>query len=366
MNPLFWKDRKVFLTGHTGFKGSWLSLWLQILGAKTTGYALNPKTTPSIFEVAKVAQGMNSIIGDIRDGKALVDCLNVHLPEIVIHLAAQPLVRQSYVDPLETYSTNVMGTVNLLEAVRKTPSVRAVVIVTSDKCYENKEWEWGYRETEPMGGLDPYSSSKGCAELIVAAYRASFFNFNGFTNNYVGIATARAGNVIGGGDWAQDRLVPDLLSAFQIGQPAIIRFPQSTRPWQHVIEPLNGYMLLAQKLYIDGPSYANSWNFGPSEEESCKVQWIADKFTQLWGNGAKWIDATSGTNPHEAIKLKLDSSRAKHALGWKPKWSLNQAIENIVMWHKGYIAGNDMRAMTIRQIEEYSISKPENSVGFHI
>lgn len=365
MNPLFWKDRKVFLTGHTGFKGSWLSLWLQILGAKTTGYALSPITSPSIFEVAKVAQGMNSIIGDIRDGNALVDCLNVHLPEIVIHLAAQPLVRRSYADPVETYSTNVMGTVNLLEAVRKTPSVRAVVIVTSDKCYENKEWEWGYRETEPMGGLDPYSSSKGCAELIAAAYRASFFNFNNYTNNYVGIATARAGNVIGGGDWAQDRLVPDILSAFQIGQPAIIRFPFSTRPWQHVIEPLYGYMLLAQKLYIDGPSYSDAWNFGPSEDESCKVQWIADRFAQLWGNGAKWIEATSETNLHEAVKLKLDSSRANHGLGWKPKWSLNQAIEKIVTWQKGYIAGSDMREMTIRQIEDYSISKPENSLGAH-
>lgn len=365
MNPLFWKDRKVFLTGHTGFKGGWLSLWLQILGAKTTGYALNPQTTPSIFEVAKVSQGMTSIIGDIRDGKALERCLNVHLPEIVIHLAAQPLVRRSYVDPVETYSTNVMGTVNLLEAVRKTPSVRAVVIVTSDKCYENKEWEWGYRETEPMGGLDPYSSSKGCAELITAAYRASFFNVNSYTNNYVGIATARAGNVIGGGDWAQDRLVPDILSAFQNGQPAIIRFPLSTRPWQHVIESLSGYMLLAQKLYIDGPAYADAWNFGPSEDDFIKVQWIADQFTKHWGKGAKWIEAGPGTTPHEAIKLKLDSSRAKLSLGWKPKWSLNHAIENIVMWHKGYIAGSDMRAITISQIEEYSKSKPENSLVFY-
>ena len=354
MNPLFWKDRKVFLTGHTGFKGSWLSLWLQILGAKTTGYALKPQTTPSIFEVAKVAQGMNSFIGDIRDGKALEHCLNVHSPEIVIHLAAQPLVRRSYVDPVETYSTNVMGTVNLLEAVRKTPSVRTVVIVTSDKCYENKEWEWGYRETEPMGGLDPYSSSKGCAELITAAYRNSFFNLNEYPKHHLAIATARAGNVIGGGDWAQDRLVPDILSAFENARSAIIRFPLSTRPWQHVLEALGGYILLAEKLHMDGPAYSDAWNFGPNDDDSRKVQWIAEHFSERWGEGAKWIEAACGSYPHEAMQLKLDSSKAKRALGWKPKWSLDQAIENIVMWHKAYIAGSDMNVITIRMIEEYT------------
>lgn len=356
MNKLFWKDKKVLLTGHTGFKGSWLSLWLQFLGAKVTGYALCPTSTPCIFEAANVTRGMKSIIGDIRDGKGLEDCLSEHLPEIVIHLAAQPLVRQSYADPVETYSTNVMGTVNLLEAVRRTSSVRAVVIVTSDKCYENKEWEWGYRETEPMGGVDPYSSSKGCAELITAAYRNSFFNLKDYTKHHVAIATARAGNVIGGGDWAQDRLVPDILSAFENVRPARIRFPLSTRPWQHVLEALAGYMLLAEKLHMDGPAYADAWNFGPDDDDSRKVQWIADQFSKRWGEGAKWIEAASGSYPHEAIQLKLDSSRAKLALGWKPKWSLDQAIENIVMWHKAYIAGSDMNVISIGMIEEYASS----------
>ena len=357
MNPSFWIGKKVFITGHTGFKGSWLSLWLQHLGAEVTGYALPPlSSSPNLFECVNVEQGMTSIYGDIRDGAHLGDVMRQVKPDIVIHMAAQPLVRQSYVDPVATYSTNVMGTVELLEAVRQTSSVRAVVNVTTDKCYENKEWVWGYREDEPLGGFDPYSSSKGCAELVTAAYRNSFFNMTRDGENQVALASARAGNVIGGGDWADDRLIPDVLRAIEIGQSVKIRNPSATRPWQHVLEPLNGYLILAEKLYTEGKVYAEAFNFGPTEEDAKPVQWIVERFIRSWGNGARW-HVDSGRNPHEAHYLKLDCSKARDMLGWRPKWDLSQALQAIIVWHKAHNAkqsSSEMRSLCLQQIKEYS------------
>ena len=356
MNPSFWSSKKVFITGHTGFKGSWLSLWLQQLGAEVTGYALPPPTNPSLFEFVKVRQGITSIVGDIRDGTQLTNVMQQAKPDIVIHLAAQPLVRRSYADPVETYSTNVMGTVHLLEAVRQTTSVRAIVNVTTDKCYENKEWVWGYRENEPMGGFDPYSNSKGCAELVTAAYRNSFFNNESYSEHQVALATARAGNVIGGGDWADDRLIPDVMRAIESGQSVNIRNPQATRPWQHVLEPLSGYLTLAEKLYTEGPAFADAFNFGPAEEDAKPVQWIVEQLTQSWGDGACWhLDA--GTHPHEAHYLKLDCSKARVMLGWEPHWNLTQALEAIIIWHKAHSANqnsSEMRSLCLQQIKEYS------------
>ncbi len=287
VSPAFWKGKRVLVTGHTGFKGSWLSLWLQSMDAQVVGYALAPPTNPSLFEVAEVAKGMTSIIGDIRDLEHLRRVFAEHKPEIVIHMAAQPLVRYSYIEPVETYSTNVMGTVNLLEAVRSTGSVKAVVNVTSDKCYENREWVWGYRENEAMGGYDPYSNSKGCAELVTSAYRNSYFHPEKYGTHGVAIASGRAGNVIGGGDWAGDRLIPDIVRAIMQGKPVNIRSPHAIRPWQHVLEPLSGYLVLAQKLYEEGAAYAEGWNFGPNDEDAKPVQWIVEKLTQGLGRGCE-------------------------------------------------------------------------------
>lgn len=349
----FWRGKKVFMTGHTGFKGSWLSLWLQQMGAQVTGFALPPPTTPSLFEVANVAQGMVSIVGDIRDGDALSKSMRDAGPEVVIHMAAQPLVRYSYANPVETYSTNVMGTVNVLEAVRQTPSVRAVVNVTSDKCYENNEWVWGYRENEPMGGFDPYSNSKGCAELVASAYRNSFFNPGKYDEHHVALGSVRAGNVIGGGDWAADRLIPDILRAISENSPVIIRSPNSIRPWQHVLEPLSGYLLLAQRLYENGVAYAEGWNFGPHDEDAKPVQWIVERLTEAWGDGASWqLDGRE--HPHEAHYLKLDCSKAKMRLNWQPRWHLSQALEMIVAWQRAWLAKQDMRSLTLSQIEQYT------------
>ena len=277
VNASFWRGKKVFVTGHTGFKGGWLCLWLQQLGANVTGYALQPPTTPSLFEIAVIGRGMESIIGDIREATTLSDAVRTAQPELVIHMAAQPLVRYSYENPIETYSTNVMGTVHLLEAIRKTQSVKAVVCVTSDKCYENREWEWGYRENDPLGGYDPYSNSKACAELVTAAYRNSYFNPDKYFEHGVAVASARAGNVIGGGDWAQDRLVPDMLRAIECGKPVLIRNPDAIRPWQHVLEPLSGYLLLAESLLTHGPANAEAWNFGPHDADAKPVRWIVDR-----------------------------------------------------------------------------------------
>lgn len=352
MNPNFWCGKKVFLTGHTGFKGSWLSLWLQQVGAEVTGYALPPPTQINLFEIAQVGLGMRSIIGDVRDGVALSSAMRQAEPDVVIHMAAQPLVRHSYVDPVETYSTNVMGTVHLLEAVRNTTSVRAVVNITTDKCYENREWIWGYRENEPMGGYDPYSNSKGCAELVSAAYRSSFFNPKGYAQHGVALATVRAGNVIGGGDWAADRLLPDILAAFAYDRPATIRNPHAIRPWQHVLEPLHGYLTLAERLYEQGHDFAEGWNFGPNDEDAKEVGWIAAQMAALWGEGARWT-TDSGEHPHEAHYLKLDISKVRVRLGWQPALRLPDALRLIVKWTQQHRAGADMRAYTLAQIQHY-------------
>ena len=352
MNQEFWQGKRVLITGHTGFKGSWLSLWLQSMGADVVGYALTPPTNPSLFEVANVEQGMTSVIGDIRDLAHLKAVFFEHQPELVIHMAAQPLVRYSYLEPVETYSTNIMGTVNLLEAVRSTKSVKAVVNVTSDKCYENREWTWGYRENEAMGGYDPYSSSKGCAELVVAAYRTSYFHPKKYNEHSVAIGSGRAGNVIGGGDWAEDRLIPDVMRAILNGHSVSIRNPNSIRPWQHVLEPLSGYLLLAQKLYEEGPDFSEGWNFGPSDDDAKPVRWILDHLTQAWGEGASW-KLDGGDHPHEAHYLKLDCSKAKTRLNWQPRLSLSSAIDQICNWHKAHFEAADMRAMCLHQIKQY-------------
>ena len=357
MNTSFWRDKCVLLTGHTGFKGSWLSLWLQSMGAQVVGYALAPPTNPSLFEVAEVGNGMTSVIGDIRDLEHLREVFAEHQPEIVIHMAAQPLVRYSYSEPVETYSTNVMGTVNLLEAVRNTSSVKAVVNVTSDKCYENREWVWGYRENEAMGGHDPYSNSKGCAELVTAAYRNSFFQPSTINHQpSPAVATARAGNVIGGGDWADDRLIPDIMRAITQCKPVNIRNPHAIRPWQHVLEPLSGYLLLAQKLYEEGAVYAEGWNFGPNDEDAKPVQWIVDKLTKTWGEGASWV-LDGGDHPHEAHYLKLDCSKAKARLDWHPHWNLPTTLDNIIRWNKQWIAGENMQKASLQQIADYQAHK---------
>jgi CDP-glucose 4,6-dehydratase len=342
----------VLLTGHTGFKGSWLSLWLQSMGAQVVGYALAPPTKPSFFEVANVGKGMTSIVGDIRDLENLRKVFAEHKPEIVIHMAAQALVRYSYIEPVETYSTNVMGTVNLLEAVRSTPSVKAVVNVTSDKCYENREWAWGYRENEAMGGYDPYSNSKGCAELVTSAYRNSYFHPEKYETHGVALASGRAGNVIGGGDWAGDRLIPDIMRAITEGKPVNIRNPHAIRPWQHVLEPLSGYLQLAQNLYEEGPTCAEGWNFGPNDEDAKPVQWIVENLTKDWGEGASWV-LDGGNHPHEAHYLKLDCSKAKARLNWHPRWRLETALGAIIEWHRAYRENKDMRELSLMQIGHY-------------
>lgn len=355
LNPAFWNGKRVLLTGHTGFKGSWLSLWLQSMGAQVVGYALAPPTNPSLFDVAEVGKGMSSIIGDIRDLAKLQGVFAEHSPEIVIHMAAQPLVRYSYQNPVETYATNVMGTVHLLEAVRNTPGVKAVVNITTDKCYENREWVWGYRENEPVGGYDPYSNSKGCAELVSSAYRSSFFNGNSHAQHGVALATVRAGNVIGGGDWAKDRLIPDILAAFEQGKRVNIRNPHAIRPWQHVLEPLRGYLTLAERLYEQGPSYAEGWNFGPNDEDAKPVGWIVEQMAAMWGNAAQWQN-DAGEHPHEATYLKLDISKARSRLGWHPALSLNDALQLIIDWAKRRQVGTDIRQLTLAQIDAYQTS----------
>jgi len=353
MNLQFWAGKRVFLTGHTGFKGSWLSLWLQTLGAELTGYALAPPTNPSLFDIARVADGMRTIIGDIRDLELIKKAMLETKPEMVIHLAAQPLVRYSYENPVATYATNVMGTVHLLEAVRSVNSVKAVVIVTTDKCYENREWVWGYRENEAMGGYDPYSNSKGCAELVTAAYRSSFFNPADYTTHGVALASARAGNVIGGGDWAQDRLIPDIISAFTQNKSVLIHNPTAIRPWQHVLEPLRGYLMLAEKLYTDGVAFAEGWNFGPNDSDAKNVEWIVNDLASQLGNGATWV-VDQSINPHEAHYLKLDISKAKGQLGWYPALSLSEALRMIVDWYIAYNKQSDMREVVLKQIATYA------------
>lgn len=348
----FWNGKKVFMTGHTGFKGSWLSLWLQSLGADVCGFSLPAPTDPSLFDAAKVAEGMTSIEGNICDLAALQTAMADHQPDIVIHMAAQPLVRYSYQNPVETYATNVMGTVNVLEAIRHVDSVRVGVMITTDKCYENREWVWGYREDEPMGGHDPYSSSKGCAELVISAYRNSYFSPDTYNQHRVAIASVRAGNVIGGGDWALDRLIPDIMRAIQDNRPVMIRNPHATRPWQHVLEPLGGYLCLAEQLWHSGADYAEGWNFGPNDDDAKPVSWIVNQLTQMWGDGASW-EVDGGNHPHEANYLKLDCSKAKARLGWTPRTSLATALEWIVEFYRAYQNGEDMRATTLKQIQRF-------------
>lgn len=351
VDPAFWQGKRVFLTGHTGFKGGWLSLWLQSMGANLHGFALTPPTSPALFDVANVGAGMHSTVGDIRDYTAVLAAMQACRPDIVIHMAAQPLVRYSYQAPVETYATNVMGTVHVLEAARQIGTVKAIVNITTDKCYENREWLWGYREIEPMGGHDPYSSSKGCAELVSSAYRQSFLKEAG-----IAMATARAGNVIGGGDWAPDRLVPDILQALQAKTPVLIRNPHAIRPWQHVLEPLSGYLLLAQSLYTQGQTDAEAWNFGPLEEDARPVQWIVEKLCQAWGVGATW-SLQPGNHPHEAHYLKLDISKARQRLHWAPRWSLEMALHQITSWHQAWLNRQDMRAICLQQISQYEINQ---------
>lgn len=353
----FYNGKKVFVTGHTGFKGAWLCLWLRELGAEVTGYALPAPTDPSLYALAGVESDISSIIGDIRDPDSLVRAMQQACPEVVIHMAAQPLVRDSYRIPVDTYAVNVMGTVHLLEAVRMTPSVRAVVNVTTDKCYENREWVWGYRENEAMGGYDPYSSSKGCSELVTAAYRNSFFPAAGYgTAHRVALASARAGNVIGGGDWAHERLLPDILRSFLNNESVSIRSPHAIRPWQHVLEPLSGYLLLGRKLYEDGVAFAEGWNFGPEQSDAKPVAWIVDTMCRLWGPGAS-SSIDSNPQPHEATYLKLDCSKAHERLGWEPRWSLTHALEQIIKWTRVYQKGGDVRDITREQIREYMTSE---------
>lgn len=348
-----WKGKRVFLTGHTGFKGAWLSIWLDALGAEVTGYALKPPTKPSLFELCRLDRRVKSNIGDIRDAAKVKKALLAARPEIVIHMAAQPLVRESYRSPAETYETNVMGTVNLLEAVRACGSIKAVVNVTTDKCYENKERLRGYKEGEPLGGYDPYSSSKACSELVCAAYRDSFFNPAGYGRHGVALATARAGNVIGGGDWAADRLIPDLIRAAVKGEKVLIRSPRAIRPWQHVLEPLAGYLQLAEKLYTRGPRYAGAWNFGPGAGDAKDVEWIVKRMFAAWPEAPGYV-IDRGRHPHEAHYLRLDSSKARRELGWAPRWHVGQAIDRIVAWTRACSAKRDMRAMCLEQISEYT------------
>lgn len=357
INPQFWKNKKVLLTGHTGFKGSWLSLWLTEMGAQVTGLALAPDTNPNLYTVLDIANKTDSNIGDIRDFETVKKVLQKSQAEIVLHLAAQPLVRYSYKHPLETYQTNVMGTAHVLEAVRATPSVRTVVVVTTDKVYENKEWIYGYRENEALGGYDPYSSSKACTEILTASYRNSFFPKEKWSEHKVGIATARAGNVIGGGDWSADRLLPDIVNAFYQKQKVRIRNPNSTRPWQHVLEPLSGYLLLAQNLHLKNIEFAEGFNIGPSDLDCIPVQHLVETSANIWKKLTGFeagYEVDKGPHPHEAGLLKLDSSKAHYKLGWTPTWNIEQALTQTIQWYSSYFnKSQDLKKLTIEQIAAF-------------
>ena len=351
VDPGFWAGRRVLLTGHTGFKGAWLSIWLQTLGAEVAGLSNGVPTKPSLYELARVGDAMErDFIDDVRDFEAVAGAITRARPEIVIHMAAQSLVRRSFVDPRETYETNVMGTVNVFEAVRVTGDARVVINVTSDKCYENREWEWGYREDEAMGGVDPYSSSKGCAELVTSSFRRAFFEPDGPR-----LASARAGNVIGGGDWSEDRLLPDLMRAALSGEPLRVRNPNAIRPWQHVLNPLSGYLVLAQALW-ESPEYATAWNFGPADDEARPVGWLVERVGRLWPGDLRW-DRNEEVQPHEARSLRVDSSRARAQLGWRPTWDLDEALDRIVAWYQAFAAGADMRTATHEQVEAFDAAQ---------
>jgi CDP-glucose 4,6-dehydratase len=348
----FYKGRKIFITGHTGFKGSWLSILLQWLGADVYGYALLPPTTPSLFELAEIDQLVTSTIGDIRDYNLLLEKLKETHPEVIVHMAAQPLVRESYKNPRETYEINVMGTVNLLDAARQVASVKAILNVTTDKCYENNERHRGYRENEPIGGYDPYSNSKGCSELVTSAFRNSYFNPAKYAEHGIALASARAGNVIGGGDWAADRLIPDFIRAIIAGEKVKIRRPNAIRPWQHVLEPLTGYLMLCEKLYTNGPAFAEAWNFGPDYNDAHNVEWITKTICSLWGEGASF-EIDSNPHPHEAGYLKLNCSKAKSELGWAPQWDIEITLKSIIEWNKAFLNNDDMREVSLSQIKRY-------------
>jgi CDP-glucose 4,6-dehydratase len=350
MNADFWQSRRVLITGHSGFKGSWLSLWLQCLGAHVVGYASNPPTQPNLFETAKIAEGMTSIPGDVLHKSALQSTIAEHRPEVVFHLAAQSLVRESYKNPVETFATNVMGLVHLLEAVRVVGGVRAVVCVTSDKCYQNRDWVWGYREDEPVGGYDPYSSSKGCSELVAAAYRNSFFNERDYSQHGLGLATARAGNVIGGGDWAKDRLLPDLIRSVIQGEDIVLRNPHAIRPWQHVLDPLAGYLMLAESLFKHGPRFSEAWNFAPAESHT--VTQVVGQLLSLWGSHVS-VKHDQSRQVHEDPYMILDSTKARVRLDWKPLLDLRTSLNWIVAWVKRFQSGADMRRVTESQIRDY-------------
>lgn len=347
-----WQGRRVFLTGHTGFKGSWLALWLSRMGAKIRGYALDPGTQPNMFTLASVGRVVDDVRGDIREYSNLETCIQEFAPEVVFHMAAQPLVRRSYADPVGTYATNVLGTVHVFEAIRRAPSVRAVVCITTDKVYQNQEWVWPYRETDPLGGYDPYSSSKACAEIASAAYRNSFFSLEQSDRPRTALATARAGNVIGGGDWSEDRLIPDLVRGFCSGQPVRIRRPNAIRPWQHVLEPLHGYLLLAEKLLAEPSKFATAYNFGPADDDSWPVERIAAKFVEMWGDGATWKrDVDPGA--HEAHYLRLDASKARFELGWQPRLNIETALEWTIDWYRAWHEGQNLAKFTEKQIDKY-------------
>ena len=344
----FWVGKRVFVTGHTGFKGGWLCLWLNHLGSLVKGYSLEPPTSPSLYEAARIDNIVDSQIGDIRDQELLHKSMVSFNPDILIHMAAQPLVRLSYDEPIETYEVNVIGTVKVLEVARYCSNLKAIINITTDKCYENLGLDKSYSETDPMGGFDPYSSSKACSELVTSSYRRSYLNDLG-----VGLASVRSGNVIGGGDWANDRLIPDILRSFELNRAVIVRSPNATRPWQHVLEPLSGYLLLAQKLYDDHKIYSEGWNFGPNEKDIRPVNWILDKMISFWPNASWSLDGN--VNPHEASFLKLNISKASELLGWRPTWDLQMTLENIIRWHKLWLDGADMRKVCIAEINNFTI-----------
>jgi CDP-glucose 4,6-dehydratase len=352
VDPAFWRGRRVFLTGHTGFKGSWLSIWLHRLEARVTGYALAPPTEPSLFALAGVGSLVRSVVADVRDAGALRRAVADAAPEVVFHLAAQPSVRASYRDPASTYAVNLLGTVHLLDAVRACPGVRAVVNVTTDKCYENREWVWGYRENEPMGGYDPYSGSKACSELATSTYRSSFFNPADPAAHGAAVATARAGNVVGGGDWAEDRLVPDAVKALLEGKPVPVRNPHAIRPWQHVLDPLHGYLLLAERLVGEGAAFAEGWNFGPDDESAIPVADLVGRLCRAWGRDPG-IGSQPGDHPHEAGFLKLDSSKARSRIGWRPRWGIDRTVMQIGGWYSAVHAGRPAADVCREQIEAY-------------
>ena len=347
-----WRNRKVFLTGHTGFKGGWLSLWLASLGAKVRGYSRTPATQSNMFGLASAGSTIESVSGDVLDSANLEAALHEFAPEVVFHLAGQAILRRSYDEPVRTFAANVMGTAHLLEAVRKTSSVRAVVCVTTDKVYQKQDWEWPYRETDPLGGFDPYSSSKACAEIVAASYRNSFFPVSRWKEHGVGVATVRAGNVFGGGDWGKDRLIPDLIRGFQAGEPIRIRRPQSTRPWQHVLEPLHGYLMLAERLLANPEKLSPSFNFGPREEDAWTVGQIATKLAGMWGDGASWI-SDEEKHVEELRALRLDASRAHAELGWRPRLHIETALEWSLLWYQAWQRKVDMKSFTMAQIGEY-------------